>query len=132
MAFITTILATLIGGILAIASSVVVKRWELRQAARIRMFDELLPEVASEYFRWLEEHRDILTAEVSKDVIDSATRLYRAARLSGDSETDIVRPIRQLMRKRSEASDLEQAHNIDGQVSHQSGELESFLEKKVH
>lgn len=54
LAFVTTIIATLIGGILAVGTSVVVKRWELRQVTRIRMFDELLPEAASKYLSWLE------------------------------------------------------------------------------
>jgi hypothetical protein len=47
VAFITTIIATLIGGVLAVGTSVVVKRWEYRQETRIRMFDELLPETAA-------------------------------------------------------------------------------------
>lgn len=131
MAFITTIIATLIGGVLAIGTSVVVKRWEFRQETRIRMFDELLPELASKYLSWCDTEGKSFTAKVGKDIDDSATKLYRSARISGRRETVIVCPIRQLMRDRSTVSDLERAQDIDKQIDRQFDELESYLTKKI-
>lgn len=131
MAFITTIIATLIGGVLAIGTSVVVKRWEFRQETRIRMFDELLPEVAGKYFSWHDTEGKSFTAKVSKEIDDSATKLYRAARISGRRETVIVDPIRQPMRDRSSASDLEHAQAIDKHIDRQFNELENYLTKKI-
>jgi hypothetical protein len=81
------------------------------------MFDELLPEVADEYFSWRDIHRDDVAAEVSKEVLDRATRLWRAAKIAGHEETEIASPIKELMKKRSQGSNLEYAHNIDQQVT---------------
>jgi hypothetical protein len=132
LAFVTTIIATLFGGVLAVGSSVFLRRWELRQATRIRMFDELLPELAREYFSWRDIHRDDVAVEVSKEVLDRATKLWRAAEIVGHGEADIVGPIKGLMEKRSQASNLEYAHDIDEQVNGQSGMLEDYLRKKLH
>ena len=77
---------------MAIGTSVVVKRWEFRQETRIRMFDELLFEVASKYLR-RETEGKAFTAKVSKEVDYSAIKLYHAARISGYRETVIVGPI---------------------------------------
>jgi hypothetical protein len=131
LAFITTIIATLIGGILAIGTSVVVKRWEFRQETRIRMFDELLPELAHSYFSWRDTDGKTFTAKVGKEIDANATKLYRAARIAGRRETVIVCPIRQLMRDRSNASDLEHAQGIDKKIDKQFNELEGHLTKKI-
>jgi hypothetical protein len=120
LAFITTILATLIGGVLAVGTSVVVKRWEL------------LPEVARKYFSWRDTEGKSFTAKVSKEIDDSVTRLYRAARISGRRETAIVGPIRRLMRERSQVSDLEQAHDIGKRIDKRFDELESYLIKRIY
>jgi hypothetical protein len=96
------------------------------------MFDELLPELAREYFSWRDIHRDTVAAEVSKEVLDRATKLWRAAKISGRGETDIADPIKGLMKKRSQASSLEQAHNIDDQVNEQFDKLAAYLLKKIH
>ena len=88
----TTLLATPVGGVLAVGTSVLLKRSELRQTMRVRMFDELLPEVARSYFGWLDSHRNDSEVEVTKEAIDAATRLYRAAVISGRREKDIVSP----------------------------------------
>jgi hypothetical protein len=131
LAFITTIIATLIGGVLAVGTSVVVRRWEFRQETRIRMFDELLPALASKYFSWRDTDGKSYAAEVSKEIDDDATKLYRAARLSGRRETDIVGPIRDLMRDRSKSSSPESAQDIDKQTNKRFDELESYLTKKL-
>jgi hypothetical protein len=127
----TTLLATLVGGVLAIGTSVVLKRWELRQTTRVRMFDELLPEVARSYFGWLDSHRDDTGARVSQEAVDAATRLYRAAVISGRKEKDIVSPIRERMRERSTVVDLEQAHRIDRDINRKFDELEGYLAVKI-
>jgi hypothetical protein len=132
VAYITTIIATLIGGVLAVGTSVVVKRWEFRQETRIRMFDELLPDVASKYFSWRDTEGKSFTAKVSKEIDDSATKLCRAAKLSGSRETAIVEPIRKFMRDRSEVTDSESAHSIDKRIDMQFDELGSYLIKKIH
>ena len=96
------------------------------------MFDELLPELAREYFSWRDMHRDAIAAEVSKEVLDTVTRLWRAAKISGRGEMDIVGPIKGLMKERSQAGSLEHAHNIDDQVNEQFDKLEAYLVKKIH
>ena len=35
------------------------------------MYDELLPQLAHEYFKWRDMHRDVFTAEVSDEIFDS-------------------------------------------------------------
>lgn len=133
MAFITTIIATLIGGVLAVGTSVVVKQWEFRLETRIRMFDELLPEVASRYFSWLDRHgKSSYSVKIDKEVEDSVNSLYRAARISGRRETVIVGSIRDLMRGRSMTGDLGRAQDIDKQIDKRFDELESYLIKKIH
>ena len=82
LTFLTTIIATLFGGILAVGTSVFLRQWELRQTTRIRMYDELLPQLAREYFRWRDMHKDVSAAEVSDEIFDSVTKLYRAAKIS--------------------------------------------------
>ena len=71
------------------------------------MFDELLPGLAREYFGWRDIHRDDVAVEVSKEVLDRVTKLWRAAEIAGHGEADIVGPIEDLMKKRSRASNLE-------------------------
>ena len=56
---------------------------------------------------------------------------YTAARISGRRETVIVEPIRDLMRDRSEASDLQHAQGIDKQIDRHFDELDSYLTKKI-
>ena len=131
MAFVTTIIATLIGGVLAVGTSVIVRRWEFRQETRIRMFDELLPALAGKYFSWRDTDGKSDAAEVGKEIDDGATMLYRAAMLSGRRETDIVGPIRGLMRGRSRSSGLERAQEIDKKLNKRFDELNSYLIKKL-
>ena len=131
MAFVTTIIATLIGGVLAVGTSVVVRRWEFRQETRIRMFGELLPELAGKYFSWRDTDGKSYAADASKEIDDDATKLYRAAMLSGRREADIVGPIRGLMRGRSKSSGLEHAQDIDKQINKRFDELNSYLIKKL-
>ena len=95
------------------------------------MFAELLPEVARKYSSWRDADGKSFTAKVSKEIDDSATKLYRAARISGRRETVIVEPIRALMRDRSEASDLQHAQHIDKQIDKHFDELDSYLTKKI-
>jgi hypothetical protein len=42
------LLGAIVGGLLALAGSVLVNRWELRRTARLRMYEELLPKVENE------------------------------------------------------------------------------------
>jgi hypothetical protein len=129
--FATTLVATLVGGLLALGTAVLVRRWELRQATRIRLYDELLPNVANIYHSWLEVHRCEFGVQVSKEADDAATRLSRAAVMAGKREWLIAKPIRERMRERSEVSNLKQAQDLDGAIEKQFDELKAYLEKKM-
>ena len=87
--------------------------------------------LASKYFSWRDTDGKSYAAEVSKEIDDDATKLYRAARLSGRRETEIVSPIRELMRGRSKSSGPEPAQDIDKQINERFDELNSYLTKKL-
>jgi hypothetical protein len=129
--FATTLVATLVGGLLALGTAVMVRRWELRQATRIRLYDELLPNVANIYHSWLKAHRGELGVQVSKEADDAATKLSRAAVIAGEREWLIAKPIRERMRQRSKASSLKQARDLDAAIEKQFDVLEAYLKKKM-
>jgi hypothetical protein len=67
------LLGAIVGGLLALAGSVLVNRWELRRTARFRMYEELLPRVKNETWprlRWRRADRDLF--EQSLDALERA------------------------------------------------------------
>jgi hypothetical protein len=52
VALLAALLGAIVGGMATLAASVLVKRWELKKTARIRMYDELMPALYREVRDW--------------------------------------------------------------------------------
>jgi hypothetical protein len=68
------LVGAIVGGLLALAGSVLVNRWELRRTARFRVYQELLPRVMNETwprFRWHGEQAELF--EQSMDALQRAS-----------------------------------------------------------
>ena len=88
LTIVSTLLATFLGGLLALAGSVFVSRWELRRTYRVRLHDELVPAILA-FMPSLD-----LPAEFSWELTDLTKDLERNARIAGSEEFKQAKSIR--------------------------------------
>ena len=88
------LLGALVGGLLALIGSVLVKRWELRKATRIRMYDELLPAPLELYrrrvmmMRFMSQSQSWSPTPPSMELREGARELHRAGVIVGGRGSD--------------------------------------------
>jgi hypothetical protein len=75
------LLGAIVGGLLTLAGSVLVNRWELRRTARFRIYEELLPKITQETWPSLKLHGE--QPELFHQSMDA---LQRASTILGPNE----------------------------------------------
>jgi hypothetical protein len=86
----------LVGGMATLVASVLVKRWELRKATRILMYDELLPAPLEQYqgivraMHYFWERGEWSPAPPKMELLEDAGELRRAGLIVGGTEAQIT------------------------------------------
>jgi hypothetical protein len=97
------LLGALVGGLLALIGSVLVKRWELRKTTRIRMYDELMPAPLELYrrrvmmMRFMSQSQSWSPTPPSMELREGARELHRAGVIVGGREAQITERIWKLL-----------------------------------
>jgi hypothetical protein len=140
------LLGALVGGLLALVGSVLVKRWELKKTTRIRMYDELIPSLYRHY-----SGSSIVIGLVDLGIrkgpvprptmkfIDYVGELHRAGIVAGPSEAQIAEQIWTLVGEHT-AYDMQlnlawhpnrDLMAMDRELQRLVTELNSHLERKL-
>jgi hypothetical protein len=101
---VAALLGALVGGMATLVASVLVKRWELRMATRIRMYDELLPAPLEQYqgivmaMHVFLERGEWSPSPPRMELLEDAGELRRAGLIVGGTEAQITDRIWTLLR----------------------------------
>jgi hypothetical protein len=146
VALLGAFLGAVVGGATSLAGSVIVNRMQLKRQMRIRMYDELLPQLSEHFTRtpWGVHHR--IYGNLPRDFERIVTEVERASVIAGRSDAAKVKKLRQLVDERGFVyysgvevrgeveefeGDRDELEKVTSEIGRVVFELKDYLEGKL-